>query len=195
MKVTMGSLTWEHLEEFELVQFAQNGNLAAFDTLAARYRPGALVLSKQILSDREAAQDAVQDSFLAAFKALPQLSDAEKFAGWFGAIVRHRSRRLAAGVRYKHLPIDDVIIHHSPSIVTELERNTDSEIVRIAISSISEDVRPIVELYYLEEWNVGQIADFLWLPKTTVKWRLHSGRSQLKGTLADRLEESNGTGK
>jgi len=191
----MERLIWEHREEAELVALAQLGNLSAFDALVARYRPGALVLAKQITRPADAAEDAVQDSFLAVFKALPQLSDPEKFAAWFGAILRHRARRASLGDRSVHLAIDDVILFHTPALSDELEQRAGASAVHSALCELPEEIRAIFELYYLEDWGAGKISEFLGLPITTVKWRLHAGRKLLRSSLSFLLEESNESGK
>ena len=192
----MSKFPRESHREAELVTSAQNGDLGAFNTLVGRYRSGALVLARQILPNREQAEDAVQDSFLAAFKALPQLVDPDLFANWFGSIVRHRSRRLAAGAaKHRLLPLDELILSYAPSISAEIETKARSDIVRCAVAGLSEEVKPVVHLYYLEDWRVGTIAEFLALPESTVKWRLNTGRKLLRKVLSEELEESNESGK
>jgi RNA polymerase sigma-70 factor (ECF subfamily) len=191
----MGGSIWGHRSEGELVSLARYGDLSAFDALVARYRPGATVLARQIVRRQDAAEDVVQDAFLAAYKALPQLADPEKFAWWFGSIVRHRARRLSAGDRPVHVPIDDLILCHAPSLAAELEQRDDAEAVRRAIKGLPEEIEPILELYYLQDWDVSRIADFLALPKTTVKWRLHAGRKLMRASLSESMEEINVSGK
>jgi RNA polymerase sigma-70 factor (ECF subfamily) len=191
----MGSWIGEHQEERELVARARYGDLSAFDVLVARYRPGALVLARQVVRPVEVAEDAVQDAFLAAFKALPQLADPDKFAAWLGSIVRHRARRLAAGDRPVPVPLDVLILHHTPSLSDEVEQRVGSQAIRCALRDLSGELRPIMELYYVEEWSVNQISSFLALPVSTVKWRLHSGRVVLRRSLFQLMEESNESGK
>jgi len=191
----MGTSIWVHRDEAELVLQARYGDLSAFDALVARYRPGATLLARQIVGRPDEADDVVQDSFLAAYKALPQLSDPEKFAWWFGSIVRHRARRLAAGDRPVHVQIDDLILCHAPSLIQEIEQRENAVRIRCVIQDLPEEVRPIVELYYLEEWGVSQISEFLALPKTTVKWRLHMARKLMRASLSESMEEPNVSGK
>src|SRR5438067_2252887 len=78
----------------ELVLGALIGDLEAFDELVRRFWNAVVVVARQELRTREAAEDVAQDTFLIAFKALPQLDDPEKFAGWLCAIARHRARRV-----------------------------------------------------------------------------------------------------
>src|SRR5208282_556992 len=117
----MNTLGWGCLAEIDLVVEAQFGNLAAFDALVRRYRAGAMVQAEAIVRRRELAEDAVQDAFLTAYKALPSLSDPGAFAAWFGAIVRHRAIRLLSGERRPTVPLDSVILAHTPSIATDIE--------------------------------------------------------------------------
>lgn len=54
---------------------------------------------------------------------------------------------------------------------------------------LPEAQRTVLFLYYYEDWSVEQIGNFLSLPATTVKWRLHSGRKLLSRKLIHLFEE------
>ena len=183
-------LSRDDQKEGELIALASNGDLKAFDRLARHYRPGAMALAWNILRNRDRAEDAVQDAFLSAYKSLPQLADSTHFAQWLGAIVRHRSKRMAIGERRDLLPLDELILAYVPSISSDIESDEQRENVRSAISGLPDDLRTTVELYYLEDWRVAQISEFLSLPITTVKWRLHQGRNHLRSALPNPLEEN-----
>jgi RNA polymerase sigma-70 factor, ECF subfamily len=177
-------------DESELVWKAKVGDLSAFDVLVWRYRPAAVLTARGILSNRELADDAVQDAFISAYKSLPQLEDATRFGSWIFAIVRHRALRLRSGERAPHLPIDDLIAAHVPSIQKLVEDESDHAEVRCAVRQLPEELQTVVQLYYLNQWSVGDIAEYLGLPKTTVKWRLHAGRNQLRTLLSHQIEET-----
>ena len=153
-----------------------------------------MVQAKAIVTNQELAEDAVQDAFLAAYKALPSLSEPKAFGPWLGAIVRHRAIRLLAGDRRQPLPLDDVILAHAPSILADIERERQSCVLREAIAALSDDLAPTLQLFYLDDWPVAAIADFLALPRTTVKWRLHTGRARLRAALTPDWEELNEPG-
>lgn len=171
-----------------LVVAAQAGDLAAFDLLARRYRPAAVTVARQTLP-LEAAEDAAQDALVSAFKALPRLERPERFPAWLGAIVRHRARRLGRERSKEPLALDEVIVTYAPSIVARLQEDEESKIVRCAVAGLPPDAREAAELHYLQDWTAPQIADFLALPLTTVKWRLHTARRLLRSRLAS-LEET-----
>jgi len=182
-------MKWTAEEEEAIVSAAQAGDLAAFDQLAAHYRPGAVLIARQIVASRDGIEDVVQDSFLAAYKALPQLRNLGGFAYWMAAIVRHRSRRFAAGERRAPLPLDQLILIHAPSIGAHLESRHQSSEIACAVRGLPDELRPIAELYYFDDWSVGEISTFLSLPATTVKWRLNTLRNRLRKTLSHLEEE------
>lgn len=170
-------------DEGMLVVAARAGDLKAFDVLARRYRPAAVALASQTLP-AETAEDAAQDSLLAAFKSLPSLEDAERFGAWLGAIVRHRSRRLGRERSRAPLALDEVIVAYAPAIVSRLQEDESAKRIRCAISKLPEDIRVAAALRFLQEWTAPEIAGFLSLPLTTVKWRLHTARMLLRDRLA-----------
>lgn len=175
-------------DEQALVAAAQAGDLAAFDTLARRYRRASVILARQILPS-EAADDAVQDALLAAYKSLPLLQDTERFAPWLAAIVRNRARRLAKGSRSEPAPLDQVIVAYAPAVLERLIEDQRAERMRCALMELPTDLREPTELHYLEHWSAPQIASFLDLPLSTVKWRLHTARGKLRKRLRTLEEE------
>ena len=60
-----------------------------------------------------------------------------------------------------------------------------------ALSQLPDNMRLVLSLFYIEQWTAQQISDFLSLPLTTVHWRLHSGRKQMRHLL-EKLEENYG---
>lgn len=181
-------MDWGRDEE-QLVWKAKVGDLAAFDQLVRRYRPAAILTARGVLASREMADDAVQDAFISAYKSLPQLADGARFGAWLFSIVRHRAMRIRSGEKIVHQPIDDLIASHVPSIQQRLEEEGDQAEIRCAITQLPPEVQAAVQLYYLNEWSVNDIASYLDLPRTTVKWRLHTGRQQLRALLSGTDEE------
>jgi len=177
----------------ELVVVSLLGNLAAFDELVRRYRGAVIRVAYQTIGSRSAAEDVAQDAFLLAFKALPQLQDPGNFAGWLYAIARHRARRVAQNecrVEAVELTsLDRLILERCPEMtvnpVDEAMKRCDHALIPSAMQCLPEAHRIVLELRYYEEWTVARIADFLLLPVTTVKWRLHTGRGLMRRHLTE----------
>ena len=180
----------------ELVLATLLGDLDAFDELVRRFRGAVVLVAAQTLGSRAQAEDVAQEAFLLAFKALPQLQDPARFASWLCAITRHRARRVGAregrSDPYEPSRLDQFILTHSRELavnpVEEFDRKSERARVPEAMALLPTEYRIALQLRYYEDWSIARIADFLALPITTVKWRLHHGRTLMRRFLTDTKE-------
>ena len=87
----------------DLVVRAREGDRDAFSELAARSLGRLTAVARMILRDEYAAQDAVQEAFIEAWKSLPGLRDPDRFDAWMRRLLVRacfrgatRSRRIGA---------------------------------------------------------------------------------------------------
>ena len=175
----------------ELVGWARDGCRMAFDELARRYRTGVFLMARQIIGEAGLSEDVAQDALLTAFRALPTLADPERFGAWLGAITRHRAQRVARQ-ESRFVPLEPAHLDLLPAPVAP-----DPEELTEAFGTLGEEYQTVLRLRYWEEWSVGQIAAFLSLPLTTVKWRLHYSREVLRRRLSQpkKIEKEEDYGK
>ena len=173
----------------ELVVAALAGNTQAFDVLITRYRRAMLAIAQQIVRNPTDAEDVVQDAFLRAFEALPQLSDLNRFGAWLHSITRNRALRYykSAG-RYQPQEDMEPYLNRVADTSAEdpaqiVERELTQQAIRDAIQELPDDFRAVIELYYWAEMPQKRMAEFLSVPLTTVKWRLHKAKELLKTIL------------
>lgn len=161
------------------------GDITAFDELVIRYRPAVYRVAQATVGDA-LAEDIVQDSFLLAFRALPSIEDPTKFPSWLYAITRHRAMRIGKREkRAEFVELDDVLLEYSralstPAPVVEPDVIDD---LRDAIEELPDAYRLAVKLRYYDGMSLKRIAQFLSLPITTVKWRLHKAKDVLRKQL------------
>lgn len=176
----------------ELVVAALAGNTQAFDVLVTRYRRAMLTIAQQIVRNPTDAEDVVQDALLRAFEALPQLSDLNRFGAWLHSITRNRALRYyKSAARYQ--PQEDMepyVNSRTDTSATDpadiVERELTLQAIRDAIQELPTDYQAVIELYYWAEMPQKRMAEFLSLPLTTVKWRLHKAKELLKTILERR---------
>ncbi len=175
-------------DDGQLVCLARDGCRSAFDELARRYRAGVCLIARQTVGDAGRAEDVAQEALLAAFHALPTLADPARFGAWLGAITRHRARRVALQ-ESRFVPLEPAHLDQfqAPDAPASGE-------LADAFAGLGGDYQTVLRLRYWEEWSVGQIASFLSLPVTTIKWRLHYGREVLRRRLSQQREEENDHG-
>jgi len=174
-------------EDTLLVLAAMAGDLEAFDELVRRYRPAALAVAYQVSGSWDDAEDAVQETFLIALKALPTLKDPSKFGAWLHAIARHQAmRNLNHRQRWE---FDELLLERWESQVEEdaferMEKRERYEQLHRALQDLPEMYRLVIWLHYFEDMPLKRIAAFLGVPLTTVKWRVHEAKRLLRERMS-----------
>ena len=174
-----------------LIDRAQAGDLEAYSILVRRFQDMAAGYAYSLLGDFHLAEDAAQEAFVQAYLDLGKLRDTAAFPGWFRRIVFKQCDRI---MRRKHLsavPLEAVgdvdSGEKNPAELLE-ERNVEDQ-VSVAIQSLPEHQRLVVNLFYIGEFSHREIAAFLGAPVQTVKNRLHASRKRLKKELIDMAKE------
>lgn len=179
-------------EDAELIIAVLAGNNRAFDELFNRYQRAMLTVAQQIVRNPADAEDIVQDAFLLAFEALPQLDNLNRFGAWLHSITRNRALRYmkrASRIQLHEDEDDELQIPAEqnttdPAII--LVKESTHEAIRDTIDALPTDFQEVIKLYYWVDMPQKRIADFLSLPLTTVKWRLHKAKDMLKTLLEKR---------
>ncbi|MYA71503.1 RNA polymerase sigma factor [Candidatus Poribacteria bacterium] len=191
-RIVMHSEELIDASDAELVVIALAGNTQAFDVLVNRYRRAMLTVAQQIVRNAADAEDVVQDAFLRAFEALPQLTDLNRFGAWLHSITRNRALRYYKNAS-RYQPQEDMepyLNTVSDTSATDPAQIVESELtqqgIRDAIQSLPADYQAVIELYYWAEMPQQRMAEFLSLPLTTVKWRLRKAKELLKTILEKR---------
>ena len=112
----------ENLPDEMLALAAILGDLRSFDALVLRYRAAAYRVAQSIAGN-ELAEDAVQESLLLAFKALPSIEEPAKFASWLYAIARRVALRMSQRSRRERshrVDLDEALIEHSEAFARPL---------------------------------------------------------------------------
>jgi RNA polymerase sigma-70 factor, ECF subfamily len=159
--------------ERRLVREAQRGSGAALAELYAAHWRRAHRAAYLIVHDSAAAEDVVQDAFLAAVDALDRFDRRRPFAPWLHRIVANRaidfSRREALRRRG-----DASQAEPEPRGQEGLGDN-----LMEALAELPSDQRAVVVLRHLLEYSPGEIAQMLDLPRGTVNSRLRRALDQL----------------
>jgi RNA polymerase sigma-70 factor (ECF subfamily) len=80
-------------DELQLVQRCKEGSESAFAELVRRHRPRLFTLAYRLTGDRETAEDVVQETFVAAFRALDRFEPRPSLAAWLNTIAVHGASR------------------------------------------------------------------------------------------------------
>lgn len=179
-----------HAEETEWAIAAQNGDQWAFTNLIQRYERAVYNLCYRMLGNPNAAEDAAQEAFLRAYRAIHRYDTNRKFSTWVMSIASNycidqlRKKRLLT-LSFDEMPYLDVS-EKGPGPEGSLligERKTE---VRRLLGELSELDRAAVIMRYWYELSYDEIGEALSLTNSAVKSRLHRARR----TLADAWNNS-----
>ncbi|HOF89322.1 MAG TPA: sigma factor, partial [Armatimonadota bacterium] len=74
-----------------LVGRVRRGDLNAYGAIIARHQGRLHAAARHLLGEEEAARDAVQETFIEAYRHLDQLRDPSRLGSWLYGILRHRA--------------------------------------------------------------------------------------------------------
>lgn len=149
---------------------------AAFSDLAERHLADSYRLASLILGDRDEAEDATHDAFVAAWKSWGSLRDPARFEAWFGRILVNVCRdRLRRSRRHGVMEATDVSdeLLAVPANGDLAAAAADHDAVGRGLARLEPDQRIVLVLRYYRDLPVDEIAARMSVPAGTVKSRLH----------------------
>lgn len=159
----------------------------AFETLVHRYEAVALRTAQLIAPDGD-ADDAVQEAFVKAHRALGRFRSDAPFRPWLLRIVANeaRNRRRSAG-RRSGLALraaeDRRPGDAAPSPESAVLAGEDRATLLAAINALRPEDREVIGARYFLDLNEAETADVLDLPRGTVKSRLSRALGRLRAEL------------
>ena len=171
------------IEDQALIAATLAGRPDAFGELVSRYERAVYNLAVRTLRDRTEAEDATQEAFFKAYRALATFRPGAKFSTWiFTICYRLCCDRIA---KRRRLSGDELPDRADPSAGPETlaERNDDAQRLRAAIDALPEKYRAVITLYHLQGKQYDEIATVLNLPLGTVKTHLFRAKEQLRKVL------------
>lgn len=179
-----------------LVARLQAGDPDAYETVVRIHGGRLLSVARRFLPNNEDAQDAVQEAFIKAFRAIGTFEERAQLHTWLHrilvntALMKIRSRK-----RRPEESIDDLLptFQADGHQTTEscdwsdaiFERKETAAMVRRAIAQLPDHYRTVLTLRDIEERDTMETAAALGTTTTVVKVRLHRARQALR-TLLDR---------
>jgi RNA polymerase sigma-70 factor (ECF subfamily) len=185
------------MDETQIIQAAQKGDLAAFNRLVMAYQGMAYNVAYRIVGDADAAADACQEAFLSAFKGIKKFRGGS-FKSWMLRIVtnacydqlRYKGRRPADSLEAVTENSDN-----SPKLINGRERPEEyalrqelNDLIQQGINTLPPDQRTVLVLADVQGFAYQEVADIAGISLGTVKSRLSRARTKLRDYLVDHQE-------
>jgi len=193
-RISSIAVSWRRGNELrDLIERAKAGDLEAFGRLVERFQDGVYGAAYAMLGDFDDAQDVAQEVFVQAWRDVRTITDPAKFAAWLYGITRNRCRDFLRRPRLHTRPVEQsehaLAASAETDPVARLEKAEIRDAVVAAIRRLSEPNRLATTLFYINDYSIEEVAEFLEVPAGTVKRRLHDSRQQLKQRMVGMVEQ------
>ena len=189
----------------DLVEASRRGDTAAFEQLIKRYDSKLLRIALNVTRNQEDAEEAVQDSFLKAYRNLGQFQGNAKFSTWLTRIAinesltklrKHHSNKetsLERDVRLdgEILPLD--VADWAPNPEERYGLSQLREILTKSLQELRPALRVVFVLRDVEGLTTSETAEALGLTQVSVKARLFRARLELRERLSKYFRKSTRT--
>lgn len=184
-------------DERALVLSIRAGDEAAAERLVRAMTPRMLAVARRFFTDESDANDAVQDAFLSAFRALDRFEGDSRLSTWLhrvtvnACLMKLRTRR-----RRPELSIDalqprfaddghpvEFASPWNPNPAAGIEADETTSFVRSMIDRLPEDARAVILLRDIEGFDTATSAQMLGITEASVKTRLHRARLALRALI------------
>jgi RNA polymerase sigma-70 factor (ECF subfamily) len=168
----------DRLYERVLVLRCQARDEAAFEEIVSRYTPRLRYYLRRLLGGAEAAEDALQEVWLDAFRGITRLVEPGAFAAWVYRIARDRAFRELRR-RRPFVPFEDFDIIDEASDTEEFSPE-DAGRIHGALEMLRLEHREVLVLRFIEDMTYEEIAGVVGCHVGTVRSRLHYAKRALR---------------
>lgn len=172
--------------ESEWLVLAQEGNSEAFTNVVEAYQSAVYNFCYRMLGDQYEAEDAAQETFIRAYKAIKTYDRKRSFSTWILSIAAHYCIDQLRRKKIQLTSMDDqgfsVLRDPSPNPEAMLAMQEKKQSIRSLLNALSDTDRAAVIMFYWYEFSYEEIAKSLGLSISAVKSRLHRARGRLAKT-------------
>ena len=191
-----------------LVQRAQQGDKRAFEMLVIKYQRRIERLIARMVRDVDLVQDIAQESFIRAYRALPQFRGDSAFYTWLYRIAVNTAKKALGDLKRDPLVTESALagagddddenyrgereLSDGATPESLLASKEIAETVNAAIEALSDELRQAIILREIEGLSYEEIAEMMSCPIGTVRSRIFRAREAIAQKLRPLLDTRDG---
>ena len=157
------------------------------ERLITQYQTSLLRLCYVQLQDQALAEDAVQETFLKAYKGFDSFRGDSSEKTWLTRIAVNTCRDFQRGGWFKHT---DRRVTPDMLPVGTVQPDTEDLDLSLAVMKLPRKIREAILLYYYQDMSTEEIAEALGIAQSSVSNRLRRGREKLRKLLEGRDQDA-----
>ncbi|MFN4265834.1 MAG: RNA polymerase sigma factor RpoE [Aquabacterium sp.] len=190
-----------------LVERVQRGDQRAFEMLVVKYQRRIERLIARMVRDVDLVEDIAQETFIRAYRALPNFRGESAFYTWLYRIGVNTAKKALMGLKRDPLVTEAALASmdeedDGPRVENELSDGETpesvlasrqiAETVNAAIEALSDDLRQAITLREIEGMSYEEIAELMNCPIGTVRSRIFRAREAIASKLRPLLDTRQG---
>lgn len=177
-----------YIDYKELVAAHRAGDTDAFEELVREYRGPLFNHARRKLKCEAGAEDAVQETLVRAYRALPKFDGEYRLGPWLHRImanvcVDEANRRRRDGIKTDNFAAQPSVRSDAPSVEEELGLELDDPRINAALGSLSDPHRQALELRFIEDLGYERVAEISGVSEQNARARVSRARSAMRSAL------------
>ena len=171
-----------------VIERAKGGDQEAFAAVVRHYDPGLRALAYRLLGDRERMDDALQEAYVKAYRALPRFRGSSKLGAWLYRIAYNACLdELARARRLAQLPLSEVA---EPADLRSgvAETVASRRDLAQALSTLAPEDRAAILMVDAQGFGYRDAGEVLGVREGTIASRLNRARTALRAALGTQAE-------
>ncbi len=171
------------LEENAIIDRVLAGDRAAYARLVDNYKSYAYTIAFKIVNNRPEAEEVAQDAFIKAFNYLRSFNRTARFSTWLYRIVFNTAISYKRKNRQLFQDIETAEKEPGERADAAAEKDDKQVFLTRALEQLNPTDRYALELYYLQEFTLEEVAETMGQNINTIKVRVHRARLRLAEEL------------
>ncbi len=178
----------------ELVRRVQGGQLSAYNLLVVKYQHRIISIAQKYVSDYADASDIAQETFIKAYKALPNFRGESSFYTWLYRIATNVAKTYLENIQKQRSQVDidaeDFESKDTSGVMTDattpdriLESEELKRVILKALSELPPELKEAFTLREVEGLSYEEISDKVQVPIGTVRSRIFRARQYIESKM------------
>lgn len=178
----------------ELVRRVQGGQLSAYNLLVVKYQHRIISIAQKYVSDYADASDIAQETFIKAYKALPNFRGESSFYTWLYRIATNVAKTYLENIQKQRSQVDidaeDFESKDTSGVMTDattpdriLESEELKRVILKALSELPPELKEAFTLREVEGLSYEEISDKVQIPIGTVRSRIFRARQYIESKM------------
>jgi RNA polymerase sigma factor (sigma-70 family) len=176
-------------EENQLIDRILAGDERCYAELVDKYKRYAFTIALKIVGDRAEAEEVAQDSFIKAFHYLKGFNREARFSTWLYRIVFNTAISQKRKRKIHFEDVQDVKVEYTERADAGAEFKDRQVFVSQALGRLNEADQLAIQLFYIKEFSLEEVAEMMGQNVNTIKVRIHRARQRLADELKRILKQ------